>query len=431
MCVPESILRRVRRWYHRLKIDHLLGFVSDLRTTLEVPRTRKRYSETIKRIRVCAGAGKIRVLFLSSDCSKWKVQSLYDRMKASNRFEPTVALSIYGWCDDREAAESRLEKSKVFFAGRGMSVEYAYDMMRHEAVDLKTFKPDIVFYDQPWDVLPEHVPVLVSSFALTCYVPYMTPNFHVVDADCALPFHRTLFRQFVLSEAWAELCRKVRGRRTAAGEIVAAGQPMLDVFNQINVVEKGDLVVYAPHWSFSHKDNPNFLNISTFLWTGRAMLEYARKHPEIKWAFKPHPVLKGALIKAGVMSAEEVDAYYGEWEKVGESCYTGDYPDLFKRSRAMITDCASFLTEYACTGKPIVRLMSSGMTIRPCEITEHLYSTYYQVREVVQLESVLDDLLVKGKDPNREARQAAAKAMNLTGTDAAGNIVRHLEELVA
>lgn len=430
MIALAQVMRHVRWWYHHLKVDRLIGTVSDLRTDWEVPRTRKRYVETLKHIRTRIGSRKIRVLFLSSDCSKWKVQSLYDCMKASDRFEPMIALSIYGWHDDCLSAEARLDKGKDFFAGRGMHAEYAYDEDAHKAVELKTFEPDIVFYDQPWDVLPEHIPAAVSSFALTCYVPYMIPNLSVVDIDCAMGFHRTLFRHFMLSDGWADLCRKVRGDGRAAGEIVSVGHPMLDIFNQIDVSTSGDLVIYAPHWSFPHRDNPNPLDISTFLWTGRAVLEYARKHLEIKWAFKPHPVLKGMLLKSGVMSAAEVDAYYAEWEKIGESCYTGEYPDLFKRSKAMITDCASFLTEYACTGKPIVRLVSPRAKILPCALSEKLYSTYYQVRKIEELEPVLDELLVKGNDPNREARQAAAKAMNLTGTDAAGNIIRHLEELI-
>ena len=430
MPVLATAMRHVRWWYHHLKVDRLLGFISDLRTAREVPRTRMRYAETLKHIRARARTGKIRVLFLSSDCSKWKVQSLYDRMKASEWFEPMVALSIYGWHDDRAMAESRLEKSRAFFAIRGMPVEFAYDVRSRKAISLNVFTPDIVFYDQPWDILPEHDPVVVSSFALTGYVPYMTPNLSIVDADCAMGFHRTIFRHFILSEGWADLCRNVRGTRTAAGEIVSVGHPMLDVYDKIDASTDGDLVIYAPHWTFPHKDNPNFLNISTFLWTGRAMLDYAQKHPEIKWAFKPHPVLKGMLVKSGVMTATEVDAYYAEWERIGESCYTGDYPNLFKRSRALVTDCASFLTEYACTGKPIVRLISPQAKLHPCELSERLYSTYYQVRKIEELEPVLDDLLVKGNDPNREARLTAAKAMNLSGTDAAGNIIRHLEELI-
>ena len=428
MALRDDFWRSVRWWYHHLKIDRLLGFVSDLRTAREVPRIRKRYAEVLEYLR--AREGKFRVLFLSSDCSKWKVQTLYDRMKDSARFEPVVALSVYGWHDDLSAAESRLERSRVFFSSRGIPAEHAYDARKHMAISLENFKPDIVFYDQPWDVLPEHDPAVVSSFALTCYVPYVIPNFTIDVVDCALAFHRKVFRHFMLNEDWSALCRRVRGDLSVAGMTVGSGHPMLDVYDKIDASTDGDLVVYAPHWSFPHKDNPNFFNISTFLWTGQAMLDYARLHPEINWAFKPHPVLKGALIKSGVMSEAEVDAYYGEWEKIGESCYTGDYPELFKRSRAMITDCASFLTEYASTGKPIVRLVSSQAMLHPCELSERLYSTYYQVRKIGELEPVLDDLLVKGRDPNRAERQAAAKAMNLTGTDAAGNIVRHLEELI-
>lgn len=47
------------------------------------------------------------------------------------------------------------------------------------------------------------------------------------------------------------------------------------------------------------------------------MLDWAKCHPEFKWVFKPHPRLKNALIKNNIMSEEEVERYYSEWEKIG------------------------------------------------------------------------------------------------------------------
>ena len=429
----DVLFRFVRYLYHASGIDKVNGWLSDRRATWMVPVVERNYRGRLIALRKSVRrGGRIKVGFLVNDASKWKYQSVYDRMLASTTYQPVVFVTLTRWYDGLERAEREARDVYSYFERRGINVLFAYSFESHKPISLRKFGPDIVFFEQPWDIFPLHDPSKVSEFALTCYSFYSIPNLEVLPVHCKMPFHRLVFRHFTLSQEWARLAYQVRGRVSAVGKIVATGHPGLDEFHDcnLNANRTDGIVIYAPHWAFPHKDNPNFLDVSTFLWTGRAMLDYARKHPEIKWAFKPHPVLRIVLSKSGVMTEDEVDAYYGEWEEIGESCYTGDYPDLFRRSRAMITDCVSFLSEYGCTGKPLVRLVAAETKVKFCHLTDGLYSTYYQVRKIEELEPALDDLLVKGNDPNREARQAAAKAMNLTGTDAAGNIMRHLEELI-
>ena len=432
-CQLQSAIRGARRIYHLLHGDKILRAIGDYKASRVVPFVMQNYCQGLSRIRLKANNNeKIRILFLISDASKWKMQTVFDAMAKSERFDPLVAVSQFGWHESRSAAEATGRQTMQFFKGRGMPVVNACSDELHRAAPLEAFSPDIVFYGQPWDVEPAHDPVAVSRYALTCYVPYYVPNFAPQNFDYAMPFHRTIFRYFLMNETCIKIYRDAMGALTSAGEMVAVGHPMLDCFSEGDFAGNDNcgVVIYAPHWSFPHKDNPNAANISTFLWTGRAMLDYAKSHSEIKWAFKPHPVLRGALIKSGVMSKGEVDDYYSAWDAVGESCYDGNYVDLFKRSRMLVTDCASFLTEYACTGKPIVRLVSPVAISQPGELNGELYSTYYQVHTPEELEPMLDKIVVRREDPNREARLSAAKAMNLTGVDAAGNIVTHLKNLI-
>ena len=62
-------------------------------------------------------------------------------------------------------------------------------------------------------------------------------------------------------------------------------------------------VIYAPHWSI----DDNRTNYATFEWNGKYILEYAKKHPEIKWIFKPHPSLKLRLETQKIMTNEEIE----------------------------------------------------------------------------------------------------------------------------
>ena len=433
MAKYDYIMRKVRRLFHLLHGEKVLKWHSDLRTNLIVPKIRANYERDLSRIRARVAAGdKLRVMFHVSDPAKWKLQTLYDKMLSSERFEPFVAVSIWGWHESWPTAEEQARKTEKFFLDKNMRVEMTYSFEAHKALPLNRFTPDVVFYSQPWDIPAEQEPAVVSRFALTCYVPYYTPNFDFGPVDCMLPFHREIFRYFIMNDKCAEICGSLRGSLPIAGDVVVSGHPMLDNFSpsDFGVAHEDGPVIYAPHWTFPHKDNPNSANISTFLWTGMPMLKYAKSHPEIKWAFKPHPVLKGMLLKSGVMTREAIDAYYSAWESIGESCYDGNYVELFKHSRALVTDCASFLTEYACTGNPIIRMVSPVAISKPGKLSESLYSTYYQVHAPEELEPMLDKILVRREDPNRDARQKAAKEMNLLGIDAAGNVVHYLESLI-
>ena len=144
------------------------------------------------------------------------------------------------------------------------------------------------------------------------------------------------------------------------GKVVGLGHTGLD-FIYLNSDKNIDdnVVLYAPHWSFSHPRNPNFEGYGTFLWSGKFMLEYARRHPEFKWIFKPHPSLKQKLLLSGAMTKESVESYWRDWSGISTVCETCEYHELFLKAKAMITDSASFLTEFGATGKPLIHLISS------------------------------------------------------------------------
>ena len=99
-------------------------------------------------------------------------------------------------------------------------------------------------------------------------------------------------------------------------------------------------------------------------------------------------------------------------------------------SRAMITDCGSFLTEYACTGKPIIHLVSSTAKLKPLKPSADLYATYYQVHNVKELDEALDSVVVKALDPNRERRLTKVREAGLLDNYAAQNIMDELENLL-
>ena len=139
--------------------------------------------------------GKIRVLFLVRENQKWSYQSLYELLEKDEKFEPLVVVSILEIArKGKDKTRQNIDETYRFFRSRGMETEFAYKKGKY--VDLREFNPDIIFYDQPWDLPKIHQPQEVSKFALTCYASYSYELLNNRD-DYTPSFHRLLNTFFV------------------------------------------------------------------------------------------------------------------------------------------------------------------------------------------------------------------------------------------
>lgn len=394
----------------------------------ELPRiliARLQYWRRLRVIREESTRRKLRVLFLVSNLSKWKMQSLFDAMRASEVFDPFMVVII----QDTEWRLSDKEKKDMihslcsYFLERGMRTFVGYDADNQESVPLDKFNPDLVFYQQPYSLAVGHRPSDVCKLALTCYVPYYVQDYGSFNFDCGLFFHRMMWRYFTLNEDWANEFTRYQGALCRAGAIKGMGHPMLDMLqNDKSSGNDRPLVVYAPHWTCGHVG----WRVSTFLEVGEKMLNLAKQHQEISWVFKPHPTLRQTLIDYKYMTMDEIDAYYSAWEHVGTVCFNGPYVELFEKSSAMITDCGSFLVEYASTKKPIIHLISKNPAVSPHRIANKLFSTYYQARSWDEFLNLFEDVIIKKKDFKRDERLSAVRELNLLDRNAGRRIVDYL-----
>ena len=85
----------------------------------------------------------------------------------------------------------------------------------------------------------------------------------------------------------------------------------------------------------------------------------------------------------------------------------------------MITDCGSFLSEFAVTKQPIIHLINPENSLAKPE----LFDTYYQVHDQEELRATLKRVLEDNDDYKRDERLTALENANLTGTYAAKNIM--------
>lgn len=404
-------------------------------TKLRARFLRSRYAVTAARIRRKSRQGeKIRVLFLVNETAKWKAQSIFDLLSKDARYKVSIAVSI-GDTDSSLSHEERSVKvsSRVsWFEKQGIdNCLIAYDPESDTPLPLDKFKPDIVFYHQPWFLPPCQMPRVVSRYALTCYIPYFVPTFANNTMHCQLQLHKDIYWHFVLNDDWKNFYLSEIDISEYAGNILATGHPILDAIKlREGESREVECVIYAPHWSICHPNNPNEINLSTFLDTGKPILDYARSHPEINWIFRPHPTLRLALKRTLAMTEQEIERYYSEWAEIGEVSEGGGYVDIFNRSRALITDCDSFLSEYAFTGKPIVWLISKVKNKRHFSPFKYLFDTYYKVFEASALEDVLNEVVVKQRDYRKPERIAAIKRTGLISQDSARMIAERIESLL-
>lgn len=398
---------------------------------------KRRYQRTMVRLARKRAAGeKIRVLFLNANCSKWKCQSVYDLMKGASEFDPVIGLTF---CDDElhftdEALSRRIASDRSFFERNGCKCVMACNVESRQVLAPSEFGADIVFMAVPWGVLGCQNVFPISKYALTCYVPYGIDFTEFIGKSLRFNwhhlayFHLLMWRCFTWSESYADYIRAPHYWFERAGDWSGIGHAALDVLQSPEVAKEGELVIYAPHFSFVWGGMRPIDLFSTFDWSGKPMLEYAKSHPEIKWAFKPHPMLRKRMVENGFMTEAEAQKYYDDWNRIAVSCYDGGYASLFARSRAMITDCCSFLMEYAATGKPLVRLMPQVTNQRISPPAERVVSLHYTCRDLDEMHAVLKRVVEDRQDPRREERRAAAKDAGLFGNKAAERICGYLRE---
>ena len=130
------------------------------------------------------------------------------------------------------------------------------------------------------------------DFALPYYISYA-----IADAASCLKsnfklFYLALYKYFIFSKEDENQYYEMYGYKDINTMIV--GHPKLEIYKDYKPENnENKYVIYAPHHSFM---SDSILNYGTFDWNGKYILEWAKKHSEFNWVFKPHPLLKKILL---------------------------------------------------------------------------------------------------------------------------------------
>ncbi len=357
------------------------------------------------------------------ECSKWGAQTLYKMMEQHNNFEPQViVIPPYTVHKGEDLTKLSLENNLKFYKYNKIKVELGYDIIKHKYIDLKQFKPDIVFYEQPYDLPPKYSLYKVSKNSLCMYFPYGFENLDFKN-NYTDNFHKHLFAYFI--ECQENLERYEHYRKGNSKNCIITGHPKLDYYtmsNQKNFCHQKLKIIYAPH----HSLGKHSLKFGTFYHNGQFILNLAQKCSEIDWVFKPHPKLKFELLNNKIMTQEQVDEYWKSWQKLGTVHEYGNYIELFQSSDALITDSISFLVEYLPTKKPIIQLFNK-MHYPYNSIGEKISQVLYKSINNTELYNLFNEIIINRNDYLRDERVKLINNLFDFKQCASEKIIKYLE----
>lgn len=334
----------------------IISYITRICRFLNLLNYRLKIDKIVKQVR---SKEKINVLFVLGDLSLWKTEGLYQAMSHNDRFAPIIGTTLI-------VKDIPSESIRKYNALLKYLKEKKYTFIEICSENIQKNKPDIVFYQQPYDdfltpgIFFER---MAANEVLICDVHYSMrtlavkkKNKWVIDQW----LYRYCWQMYVENSLTAKLGKlsMLRG-----ANIVVTGIPVQDEFtkdaNLFNNPWKEQhfekkKIIFAPHHTIAQKSR--LLNLSCFLEVCDFMQELCKKYEnQVQFAFKPHPFLKTKLID--FWGEKKTQLYYDTWATMPNSqLEEGPYMDLFKHSDAMIHDCDSFTIEYCFMKKPVMFL---------------------------------------------------------------------------
>lgn len=303
---------------------------------------------------------KIKVLFVLSEVSIWKTESLYCEMLKHTRFEPVLGVALL-------AADKPSEVIKKYEILVSYLSEKNYSFVELLGSDISdNIKPDIIFYQQPYDgFINDGLFFRNNKDALFCNVNYGFNSLRQKWVGSLEFFHYCwqFYYENTTSMACYEsimpACTRSKGRITGLPFQDILEKSKTEFTNPWKIQSKRKVrIIWAPHHTIPM--GRNLIEYSTFLEIADDMITIAQELKEdIQIAFKPHPFLLKKLYH--VWGKNKAEAYYQKWAQMENTqLESGEYYGLFKHSDAMIHDCSSFAIEYLYMGNPVMYL-SNGM----------------------------------------------------------------------
>lgn len=270
--------------------------------------------------------------------------------------------------------------------------------------DIAKEKPDIVFFQNPYDSTRPSEYYLDNVRKITKYIVYIPYALDVVGGNDSikirfnLPMHNLAWKIIVRSENYKEYFKKYCN--SGDSRVYALGHPKFDgIYNIKNVdvdprwlekINNRKVLMWNAHFSI----NENCW--STYNIWKDVILNMFHNNTDMVLLMRPHPLLFERLKMFGMIDQDGLNKFRMELDKSDNIILdeTKDYRQAFKISDGLMTDAGSFLLEYLPSGKPILYLINKK---GPGLMDNDLIKNYYIAEKEKDISAFIE-MVAKGED---------------------------------
>ncbi len=364
---------------------------------------------------------KITVVFVCHRPSVWEsLRSVYEELAEDDSFFVHIVaipnkkeLPDVGFFHEEYESEGAEEFWKKYECING------YDYTTREWFDIRSLKPDYVFFQQPYNITrgPLYKSWVVSEYAKICYVAYAN-NFiggGILEETSPKDFMQNVFEYYTQNEIDDQLVRNVLdkdGNHFTRTKIT--GFPRYDNLEQYEGC-------VSSTWKTASQDN--FFRV---LWTPRwcvnegtcsffeykdKLVDFFSENRDFEFVFRPHPQAFLNWNRTGEFPEKKARDYLRKYQ-MSENMSVDQKAEYFKTifsSDCLISDMSSFIADYFMTGKPVVYCHKKDMFN---ELSRKMSEGFYWIRSWKELKETLV-MLQSGEDPLREKRMELLRELNM------------------
>ena len=278
-----------------------------------------------------------------------------------------------------------------------------YDFENKKFLDLSD-QFDIINLSNPYDNMVNEVhgiQYLSTKNVLPVYISYGCMPDHYGCKEIMPRLEISLFWK-VFADNTISYKDYKRNEISRGKNVICTGYAKMDNLAKVKEEKHNKkTIIIAPH----HTINNPSLPLSNFLEYYDLIPELPELFPDVKFIFRPHPLLFINLINQKIWTRQQVDDYLAKLENLGiEYSHGGNYFDVFVNSDAMIHDCSSFVVEYLYTGKPCCFVAKTNYKKVFATLGKACLKNYYLAFNKQEILNFINDIIINDNDKIKEKR---------------------------
>lgn len=344
------------------------------------------------------------IVFICQMPSLWNnVASIFEEALNDNRVAPYIVAipeKIIG--DNYEVTEEKYGRNDAYeFCVKlyGKCVINGYNSETKGFFDLRILKPAYICLPRPYDeqVPPEYQSSELCKYSKLFFVPY---GYNLCKWDVKLlydlNFQSSVYAIFAENEYSKKMAYnsfkffKAEKNR----HIFNVGYPGFDYYIEKKHTYDSNYsytVLWMPRWTTNNKIEP-----TSFFKFKDQLIKYFIAHKDIKFIFRPHPLMFRNFISCGLMSKQEVELFLKNFDQYSNFVYdkNGDYSKTLLSANIIISDYSSLLIHSLLMEVPV---LYTGNVSNFNRFVKKTVKGLYLVSNEKKLFSLLDQLIC-GKD---------------------------------